>query len=239
MNMSRATFDGPILAGDSRFGPLRNVGYVDLVQEVDMDLSVTTNGSTNYGGASGKFVNGNGVPNVNAVVYTPSSSVYPSVAQTIPADSATNIYRGGVMYLPYGSAINDIFVDIGVVPAIASGTLTSTQILVSNNYTAAAGTAAYAGTAVLTSPAVGRQSLSTFTATQLANQAATSADILLSPGAAVGPNSGKMSQLVFTIALVGTSMTTVTAGTFYFTVRYTQLDGSIGTLTTYPYGNFD
>ena len=48
-----------------------------------------------------------------------------------------------------------------------------------------------------------------------------------------------MSQVVFTIALVGTTMTTVSAGTFYFTLRYTQLDGSIGTTTTYPYGNFD
>ena len=143
------------------------------------------------------------------------------------------------MYVPYGSAINDIFIDIGVVPAIASGTLTSTQILVSNNYTAAAGTAAYAGTAVLTSPAVGRQSLSTFTATQLANQAATSVDILVSPTSGTGPNAAKMSQVVFTIALVGTTMTTVSAGTFYFTLRYTQLDGSIGTTTTYPYGNFD
>ena len=237
--MARATFEGPILAGDSRFGPLRNVGYVDLVQAADLDLSVTTNGSANYGGASGKFVNSNGIPNTNAVVYQPSSSVYPSVAQTIPADSATNIYRGAVMYVPYGSAINDIFIDIGAVPTIASGTLTSTQILISNNYTAAAGTAAYAGTAVLTSPAVGRQSLSTFTATQLANQSATSADILVSPTSGTGPNAAKMSQVVFTIALVGTTMTTVSAGLFYFTVRYTQLDGSIGTTTTYPYGNFD
>ena len=237
--MARATFEGPILAGDSRFGPLRNVGYVDLVQETDIDLSVTTNGAVNYGGASGKFVNGNIIPNTNAVVYQPSSSVYPSVAQTIPADSATNIYRGAVMYVPYGSAINDVFIDIGVVPAVAAGTLTSTTVYVSNNYTAAAGTAAYANTAVLTSPAVGRQSIATFTATQLANQAVTSADILVSPYSGTGPNAAKMSQVVFTIALVGTSLTTVTAGLFYFTLRYTQLDGSIGTTTTYPYGNLD
>ena len=237
--MARATFEGPILAGDSRFGPLRNVGYADLVQAADLNLTVTTNGSTNYGGASGQFVNANVIPNTNAVVYTPSSSVYPSVAATIPADSATNIYRGAVMYLPYGSAINDIFVDIGVVPAVTAGTLTSAQVLVSNGYTAAAGTAAYANTAVLTSPAVGRQSLATFTATQLANQASTSTDILVSPTSGTGPNAAKMSQVVFTIALVGTSMTTVSAGTFYFTLRYTQLDGTIGTLTTYPYGNLD
>ena len=236
--MARATFEGPILAGDNRFGPLRNVGYADMVQEADIDLTVTTNGSTNYGGASTQFVNGNTIPNLNAVVYTPGST-YPAVAQSIPADTATNIYRGAVMYVPYGSAINDIFIDIGVVPAVAAGTLTSATVYVSNNYTAAAGTAAYANTAVLTSPAVGRQSLATFTATQLANQAATSKDILYTPSASNGPNSNAMSQVVFTVALVGTSMTTVSAGLFYFTLRYTQLDGNIGTTTTYPYGNFD
>jgi len=237
--MARATFEGPILAGDSRFGPLRNVGYTDLVQAADLNLATTTNGTVGYGGASGQFVNANIIPNTNAVVYTPSSSVYPSVAQTIPADSATNIYRGAVMYVPYGSAINDVFIDIGVVPTLASGTLTSATVYVSNNYTAAAGTATYANTAVLTSPAVGRQSLATFTATQLVNQASTSADILVSPTSGTGPNATKMSQVVLTIALVGTTMTTVSAGTFYFTLRYTQLDGSIGTTTTYPYGNFD
>ena len=237
--MARATFDGPILAGDYRFGPLRNVGYADMVQEADMDLTVTTNGSANYGGASTQFVNCNQIPNLNAVVYNPSSTTYPAVAQAIPADTATNIYRGAVMYVPYGSAINDIFIDIGVVPAVAAGTLTSATVYVSNNYTAAAGTATYANTAVLTSPAVGRQSLATFTATQLANQAGTSRDILYTPSASSGPNSTSMSQVVFTIALVGTSMTTISGGLFYFTLRYTQLDGNIGTTTTYPYGNFD
>jgi len=237
--MARATFDGPILAGDSRFGPLRNVGYADMVQEADIDLTVLTNGSTNYGGASTQFVNCNQIPNVNAVVYTPSATTYPSVAQSIPADSATNIYRGAVMYIPYGSAVNDVLIDIGVVPTLAAGTLTSATVYVSNNYTAAAGTAAYANTAVLTSPAVGRQSLATFTATQLANQASSSRDILYTPNSSSGPNSNSMSQVVFTVALVGTSMTSISAGLFYFTLRYTQLDGSIGTQTTYPYGNFD
>jgi len=238
--MSRATFEGPILSGDQRFGALRNVGYTDLVQATDIDLTVLTNGSANYGGASGQFVNGNGIPNTNAVVYTPSSSTYPSVAQTIPTDTATNIYRGAVMYLPYGSAINDIFIDIGVVPAVTSGTLTSTTVYVSNNYTAAAGTAAYGSTAVLTSPAVGRQALATFTATQLINQATTSADILVSPTSGTGPNASKLSQVVFTVAIVGTGLTApITGGRFYFTLRYTQLDGSIGTTSTYPYGNLE
>jgi hypothetical protein len=217
---------------------LRNVGYADLAQEADIDFTVTTNGATNYAGGSGQFVNCNLIPNLNAVVYTPGSS-YPAVAQTIPADTTTNIYRGAVMYVPYGSAVNDVLIDIGVVPTLAAGTLTSATVYVSNNYTAAAGTAAYANTAVLTSPAVGRQSLATFTATQLANQAATSKDILYTPSSSNGPNSTAMSQVVFTVALVGTSMTTVSAGLFYFTLRYTQLDGTIGTTTTYPYGNLD
>jgi hypothetical protein len=82
--------------------------------------------------------------------------------------------------------------------------------------------------------------LATFTATQLTNQASTSADILVSNGAGTGPTANKLSQVVFTVAIVGTSLAgPITGGKFYFTVRYTQLDGSIGTTTTYPYGNFD
>jgi hypothetical protein len=231
--MARSTFEGPILSGDTRFGPLRNVGYTSLVQSAGLVLTNTTANTAGFAGSSGVFVDSNAIPNTTAVVYTPSSSTFPSVAATIPADSATNIYRGFAAYVPVNSRINDIFVDIGVVPTVAAGTLTSVQVLVSNNYTAAAGTAAYANTAVLTSPAVGRQSLSTFTATQLANQQATSTDVLQANGE---PN---VSQVVFTIALVGTSMTTISAGTLYFTVRYTQADGNIGSATAYPYGNFD
>ena len=66
--MARATFEGPILAGDSRFGPLRNVGYADLVQSTSIVLTNTTNGTAGYGGLSGQFVNGNTIPNVNATV---------------------------------------------------------------------------------------------------------------------------------------------------------------------------
>ena len=231
--MARSTFEGPILSGDTRFGPLRNVGYTSLVQSAALDLTNTTANTAGFSGSSGVFVDSNAIPNTTAVVYTPSSSTFPSVAATIPADSATNIYRGFVAFLPVNSRINDIFVDIGVVPTVAAGTLTSVQVLVSNNYTAAAGTATYAATAVLTSPAVGRQSLATFTATQLANQQATSTDVLQANG---NPN---LSQVVFTIALVGTSMTSISAGTLYFTVRYTQADGNIGSTTAYPYGNFD
>ena len=235
--MARATFEGPILSGDSRFGPLRNVGYSQLVQNCDLDISNTTSGTSTFGGSSGNFVNSNTIPNVISPVYTPSSTVYPSVLQTLPADSATNVYRGAVFYLPAGADLDDVFLDVATVFSVTGGSasLTSVQFLVSNNYTAAAGTAAYFTTGVLTSNAVGRQSLSTFTGTQIINQSTTSTDILQTSGQ---PN---LSQVVVTIAMVGTALNTRTsmAGQLNVTLRYTQPDNNIGNLTTYPYGNFD
>jgi len=334
--MARATFEGPVLSGDNRFGPFRNVGYTDLVQYCDLDFTNTANGTALYSGSSGQFVNGNQIPNQNATVYSPSATAYPPTAQTIPADTATNVYRGAVMYLPYGSNLNDVFVDVGVVPAVSGGSaaLSSATVYVSNNYTAAAGTAKYFKTGAIS--AVGRQSLSTFTAAQITSQSSTTGDITNPPAAGQGssPYSSLVSQVVFTIALVGTSLDTRvatatvagvaiadTAGTFtctsnsflsvgqqltlsgtyggtgsitgysnpttylvsavsggagtvtgftltnldgtaivttsgtptgitytistalvgklYFTCRYTQLDGTIGSQTVYPYGNFD
>jgi len=231
--MARSTFEGPILSGDNRFGPFRNVGYADLVQSAALNIANTTANTAGYGGASaGVFVKSNGIPNGQATVYTPNSASATLTASTIPADSAT-VYRGAVMYIPAGSKIVDIFVDIGVVTTFTSGTLTSVQVNVSNDYVAAAGTCTYAQTAVLTSPAVGRQSLSTFTATQLANQQATSTDI-------VGVNGNqRMSQIVFTIASINGTNVAITGGTYYFTLRYVQPDGNIGTTTIYPFGNFD
>ena len=125
--MGRATFEGPILAGDSRFGPLRNVGYADLAQETSIVLTNTTNATAGYGGASGQFVNGNGIPNTNAVVYTPSSSTYPPTAATITADTVSTttgtLYRGVVFYLPYGSNINDFLLDTNVAITLNNGTV--------------------------------------------------------------------------------------------------------------------
>ena len=235
--MGRSTFEGPILSGDNRFGPLRNVGYSQLVQNCDVDISNTTSGTSTFGGSSGNFVNSNTIPNVISPVYTPSSTVYPSVLQTLPADSATNVYRGAVFYLPAGADLDDVFLDVATVFSVTGGSasLTSVQFLVSNNYTAAAGTAAYFTTGVLTSNAVGRQSLSTFTGTQIINQSTTSTDILQTSGQ---PN---LSQVVVTIAMVGTALNTRTsmAGQLNVTLRYTQPDNNIGNTTTYPYGNFD
>ena len=229
--MARSTFEGPVLSGTQRFGNFRNVGYVDLVQTATLNIANTTANTAGYGGSSGIFIASNGIPNSAATVYTPSTSTT-LTATSIPADSAT-VYRGYVAYLPAGSQINDMFVDIGVVTTFTSGTLTSVQINVSNNYVAAAGTCTYAQTAVLTSPAVGRQSFNAFTATQLANQQATSTDIIQTNGE---PN---LSQVVFTVASINGTNVAITGGTYYFTVRYTQPDGNIGTTTTYPYGNFD
>jgi hypothetical protein len=229
--MARSTFEGPVLSGTQRFGAFRNVGYASLVQSAVLNIANTTPNTAGYGGSSGQFVDSNNIPNGTTTVYTPSTSTT-YTATSIPADSAT-VYRGFVAYLPAGSRINDIFVDIGVITTFTSGSLTSVQVLVSNDYTAAAGTATYAQTAVLTSPAVGRQSLAAFTATQLANQQSTSTDIIQINGE---PN---LSQVVFTVASINGTNVAITGGTYYFTIRYTQPDGNIGTTTTYPYGNFD
>ena len=233
--MGRSTFEGPILSGDTRFGDLRNVGYVDLYQFAGIDLATTTPNTALFSGGSGQFVDSNGIPNGIGVVYTPSATAYPSVAQTIPADTATNVYRGWVAYLPINSKIVGLTVDCQAVVAVAGGTaaLTSATVYVSNNYTAAGGTPTYGATGAIS--AVGRQANATLTATQITNQQATSVDVLPGNGQAA------VSQVVFTLAIVGTNLDTRTSltGRFYFSVAYIQPDGNIGTTTAYPYGNFD
>jgi hypothetical protein len=233
--MARSTFDGPILSGDVRFGPLRNVGYSQLVNNVDLDFSNTTVGTNTYSGGSTVFVSSNGIPNQAAVVYQPSATTYPAVAQSIPADTNTNIYRGAVFYLPVGADLDNIYVDVSALYAVSGGTaaITSQTVYVSNNYTAAGGTAAYFATGAIS--AVGRQALATFTATQIANQTATSTDIY------TGGTSPNVSQVVITVAIVGTALlsATSTTGRYDFTLQYSQPDNNIGNLTTYPYGNFD
>jgi len=229
--MARSTFEGPILAGDNRFGPLRNVGYTEAVQTAYVDLTNSGNYTAGYSGASGVFVKSNGIPNSQAVVYSPSATVYPPVAQTIPADTGTNVYRGAVMYLPYGSTINDVFVDCNNLVTVSGGTaaFTSATVYVSNNYTAASGTARYAQTGSVT--AVGRQSLSTFTTAQLYNQQlGTTGDITNPPASGQGtsPNSNLVSQLVFTVAVVGTNLETRVATA---TVAGAAIADTIGTFT--------
>lgn len=212
--MARSTFEGPILAGDNRFGPLRNVGYTEAVQTAYIDITNTTTNTSGYSGGSGQFVASNGIPNSQATVYSPSATANPPTAQTIPADTATNVYRGAVMYLPYGSTIQDILIDCGNLVAVSGGSaaFTSATVYVSNNYTAASGTARYAQTGSVT--AVGRQSLSTFTTAQLYNQQlGTTGDITNPPASGQGTSqySSLVSQLVFTVAIVGTALGTRTS----------------------------
>jgi len=225
--MSRSTFSGPILSGDQRFGALRDVGYTALAQFASLTFTNTTVNTAGYAGASTQFVGSNGIPNSNAVVYSPSSSTYPPVAATPTADSATEVYRGFVAYLPVGSRIEDLIVDIGVVPTQTGAT--STSLYISNGFNTGT-TPQYGSIATL---ATGRNAV-TVTATQLSNWQATSADITNSPEPSL------FSQVVFTFAINGTGMTGgPTAGQAYITIRYTQADGNIGSTTAYPYGNFD
>jgi hypothetical protein len=233
--MARSTFDGPILSGDVRFGQFRNVGYSQLVNNIDLDLSNGVSATAAYGGGSGIFVSSNNIPNQNATIYQPSATIYPAVVQTLPADTATNVYRGAVFYLPTGCDLDNIFVDCLALAAVAGGSaaITSQTVYVSNNYTAAAGTPTYFATGAVS--AIGRQALATFTATQIANQSATSTDIN------TGGNQPNLSQIVITIAIVGTALDTRTSltGKYNFTLQYSQADNNIGTSSTYPYGNFD
>lgn len=241
--MARSTFEGPILQGNNRFGPLRNVGYVQSVQRAALTLATTTPNTAGYSGSSGVFVASNGIPNSVGTVYTPSATTNPPTAATITADAGTAIYRGAVMYLPAGCTIQDILIDCDETPAYTGSTSSSVQVLVSNNFTADGGTAAYAQTAktAFASLAVGRLALSTFTAAQLLNQQSTSSDIVNQTGANTDPNGSLLSQVVFTISVTNSAglAAPFTAGIYYFTVRYTQPDPNIGNTTTYPYGNFD
>jgi len=232
--MARSTFSGPILSGSNRFGPIRDVGYTDLAQNIDMNFANTGgNGTAGYPGGNGQFVNGNLIPNTNAVVYTNSSTVFPPTAATITADAATTVYRGAVFYLPTGSQINDFLVDIGT--GITGGsTITAGVVNIGNQFN---GT--QYGSVTLTATAnvlvAGRYS-TTFTGTQLTNIQSTTADFT-NPTGTIEP--ATFSQVVMTLVITGTGTPAPTAGTLYLTVRYTQPDGNIGTATTYPYGNFD
>ena len=230
--MARSTFDGPILSGDNRFGPFRNVGYETLTQNAYLNLLNNVANTAGYSGASTQFAVSNNVPNGIATVYVPSSTVpvAQGTVQAIPADSATQIYRGWVCYIPTGSDIDTALIDVAVVPTIASGTLSTIKLYVSNNYTVEAGTPTYGSVSSIS--ATGRQTFA-YSSAGVTNANSTSVDI-------VGINGNQqVSQIVFTLSLTGTSMTTISAGQIYLAVRYVQADGNIGTATAYPYGNFD
>jgi len=222
--MARSTFEGPILSGDNRFGPQRNVGYALLAQSAQLTLTNTTANTANYGGASGQFVASNGIVNSNGTIFTPGTNT----AVTITADSATALYRGVVFYLPVGSTIKNIFIDTIVVPTNAGGAITVTPYI-SNTFATAAGTIATSAAI----SAVGRTT-ATYTAAQAPVAYSTTNDV---PGINGNAN---LSQVVVTIAMTaGSGLTTVNAGQLIISVEYTQADPSIGTTTAYPYGNFD
>lgn len=240
--MARSTFEGPVLAGGNRFGPLRNVGYTVLTQDCNIVLTNTTSATAGYGGGSGQFVNGNTIPNVNATVYTPSSSAFPPTAATITADSGTGgagtLYRGIVMYLPYGSSIVNILIDTNVAITATGGTIGTVTGSIGNNFN----TTTY-GSITTMNAATGRNTVAQ-TGAQLLSATSTSGDIVISPNPGSDAYSSLLSQVVLTITIPytagsGTTLPTLTAGTFNMIVAYTQLDANIGTTTAYPYGNFD
>jgi len=237
--MARSTFSGPILAGNSRFGPIRDVGYTDLVQETSIVLTNTTNATAGYGGGSGQFVNGNQIPNVNAVVYTNSSTAYPPTAATITADAGTGgtgtLYRGVVFYMPYGSNINDFLLDTNVAITATGGTIGTVTAKVGNAFN----DTTYANVTSMNA-ATGRNTVAQ-TGAQLLSCNSTTADFT-NPMGVVEP--AVFSQVVVTLTIpytggTGTTLPVITAGTFTFAMRYTQVDANIGNSTTYPYGNFD
>ena len=237
--MARSTFAGPILAGNSRFGPVRDVGYTDLVQDCSIVLTNITAATAGYSGGSGQFVNGNLIPNVNGTVYTRSATAYPPTAATITADSGTGgsgtLYRGIVFYVPVGSNINDFLIDTNVAITATGGTIGTVSVQIGNAFndtTYGSITSANASAARNTIVQTGAQLLATN---------ATTVDFT-NPNGVLEPATFSQVVVTFTIPYTGGSGTTlpsITAGTFTAAVRYTQLDTNIGTATAYPYGNFD
>ena len=233
--MARSTFDGPILSGDNRFGPQRDVGYADLVQNALLDFSNTTPGTADYSGTSGVFVTPNNIPNQAATIWTPQSGSYsatgPTAASAPTADATGTVYRGAVFLIPQGSNIVDVIVDVGAMPSDGTHTVTSIQPYVSNNF--ATSTGVYATMAAIT--AAGRGT-ATYIGSQLLSANGTLQDVQnLQPGT----QPTWFSQVVVTLKLTVAALTAPTSGTINVTLRYAQQDLNIGNGSTYPYGNFD
>jgi len=231
--MARSTFEGPILAGTNRFPPFRNVGSVDLAQNGQLTFTNSNSGTPGFAGASTVPVTGGQTyPNTPAIVYTPNSANTTLTPASTTADSSSVYYRVFVMYVPAGSTIVDYVADI-VIPTIASGTISSVQVSLSNQF---AYNGAFGATYALSSATAvtGRNTWNTLTATQITNSLSTSTDIVLPNG------QFNVSQIVWTIAINGSSLSgALTAGSVSLTLRYIQADSNIGSATAYPYGNFD
>jgi len=241
--MGRSTFEGPILAADQRFGPQRDAGTVQLVQNAFLDFSVSTAGTANYGGGSGIFVSSNNIPNNVGTIWTPQNGAYsangPTVASAPTADASGTNYRGAVFLIPYFSNITDVIVDVGSMPSDGTHTVTAIQPYVSNAFITT-GNGVYGSIASIS--AAGR-STATFTATatansivQLDNAIGTLQDVQnIQPG----QQPTWFSQVVVTLGMTVASLTSVNSGQINITIKYTQADLNIGNVTTYPYGNFD
>ena len=233
--MGRSTFEGPVLSGDNRFGPQRNVGPVLLAQQAFLDFAVTSAGQANYGGGSGVFVTSDNIPNQAATIWNPQSGAYstngPTVATAPTADASGTIYRGVSFLVPQGSNITDVIVDVGVLPTDGTVTANSIQPYVSNKFATATGV--YATMAAITSATRGT---ATFVGTQLDYAYGTLQDVQnIQPG----QQPTWFSQIVVTLKITNTSLTTPTSGQIAVTLKYAQQDMNIGNATTYPYGNFD
>ena len=197
--MGRSTFDGPILSGDNRFGPQRDVGYAELVQQAFIDFAVTTPQTVGYSGGSGVFVTSNNIPNAAATIYTPQggnySSTGPTAASAPTADATGTVYRGVVFLIPQGSNITDVYVDVGTMPSDGTHTVTSIQPYISNNF--ATTTGVYGTMAAITSAGRGT---ATFTGTQLDYANGTLQDVQnLQPGT----QPSWFSQVVVTVKMTG------------------------------------
>jgi hypothetical protein len=233
--MGRSTFEGPVLSGDNRFGPQRDVGPVLLAQQAFLDFSVTSAGQANYGGGNQVFVSSNNIPNQAATIWTPQSGVYstsgPTVATAPTADTSGTIYRGVSFLIPQGSNITDIIVDVGLLPTDGTVTANSIQPYVSNKFATATGV--YATMSAITSATRGT---ATFVGTQLDYAYGTLQDVQnIQPG----QQPTWFSQVVVTLKITNTSLTAPTSGQIAVTLKYAQQDMNIGNATTYPYGNFD
>jgi len=237
--MARSTFEGPILSGDNRFGPQRDVGPVLLSQQCFLDFSVTTPGTAGYGGASGQFVTANTLPNSIATIYSPQAGVFsntgPTAATAPTADATGTNYRGAVFLLPYQSYIQNIYIDNIVQPTDGTHAVTSIQPYIANNFVTTGGT--YGTVAAITGSSIGR-STATFTAAQYVNAQSTLQDVQnLQPG----QQPTWFSQVVVNLAMTVSSLTSVNAGKINIIVQYVQTDPTVnvGNATTYPYGNYD
>jgi hypothetical protein len=233
--MGRSTFEGPVLSGDNRFGPQRDVGPVLLTQQAFLDFAVTTANTANYGGGSKVFVTSNNIPNNAATIWTAQNGVYsnsgPTVGTAPTADVTGTIYRGAVFLIPQGSNITDVIVDVGTLPTDGTHTASSIQPYVSNAF--ATSTGVYATMSAITTATRGT---ATFVGTQLDYAFGTLQDVQnIQPG----QQPSWFSQVVVTLAITGSSLATPTTGQIAVTLKYAQQDMNIGNATTYPYGNFD